>query len=104
YVSTVRSHLSTLFRYTTLFRSYMDLSVMHDNAQAIALYEKLGFRRVHFFGVKRKNPINEALFVGPTDDHALNPYARIIIDEARRDRKSTRLNSSHVKISYADFC
>src|SRR5690606_41137073 len=22
----------------------------------------------------------------------------------RRDRKSTRLNSSHVKISYADFC
>ncbi len=64
--------------------AYMDLSVMHDNAQAIALYEKLGFRRVHFFGVKRKNPINEALFVGPTDDHALNPYARIIIDEARR--------------------
>src|SRR5690606_41991218 len=23
---------------------------------------------------------------------------------ARKDRKSTRLNSSHVKISYADFC
>ncbi len=64
--------------------AYMDLSVMHDNAQAIALYEKLGFRRVHFFGVKRKNPINEALFVGPSDDHALNPYARIIADEARR--------------------
>lgn len=64
--------------------AYMDLSVMHDNDQAIALYEKLGFRRVSFFGVKRKNPINEALFTGPTDDHALNPYARIIIDEARR--------------------
>ena len=46
--------------------AYMDLSVMHDNEQAIALYEKLGFRRVHFFGVKRKNPINEALFVGPS--------------------------------------
>ncbi|MDA0742817.1 MAG: N-acetylglutaminylglutamine synthetase [Proteobacteria bacterium] len=64
--------------------AHMDLSVMHDNAQAIALYEKLGFRRVHFFGVKRKNPINEALFVGPSGDHALNPYARIIVDEARR--------------------
>src|SRR5690606_40777395 len=25
-------------------------------------------------------------------------------DPARRDRKSTRLNSSHVKISYAVFC
>lgn len=64
--------------------AYMDLSVMHDNDQAIALYEKLGFRRVSFFGVKRKNPINEALFTGPADDHALNPYARIIVDEARR--------------------
>lgn len=64
--------------------AYMDLSVMHDNEQAIALYDKLGFRRVHFFGVKRKNPINEALFVGPTEDQGLNPYARIIVDEARR--------------------
>lgn len=64
--------------------AHMDLSVMHDNDQAIALYEKLGFRRVSFFGVKRKNPINEALFVGPADDHDLNPYARIIVDEARR--------------------
>lgn len=64
--------------------AWMDLSVMHDNDQAIALYEKLGFRRVSFFGVKRKNPINELLFTGPADDHALNPYARIIVDEARR--------------------
>ena len=64
--------------------SYMDLSVMHDNVQAIALYEKLGFRRVGFFGVKRKNPINEALFTGPSEDAQLNPYARLIVDEARR--------------------
>ncbi|MFC0633948.1 N-acetylglutaminylglutamine synthetase [Brevundimonas balnearis] len=64
--------------------AFMDLSVMHDNDQAIALYEKLGFRRVSFFAVKRKNPINEALFVGPADDAGLNPYARIIVDEARR--------------------
>src|SRR5690606_41473621 len=26
------------------------------------------------------------------------------VETARRDRKSTRLNSSHVKISYAVFC
>jgi len=64
--------------------AWMDLSVLHDNDQAIALYEKLGFGRVSFFGVKRKNPINEVLFTGPADDHALNPYARIIVDEARR--------------------
>jgi GNAT-family acetyltransferase (TIGR03103 family) len=64
--------------------TYMDLSVVHDNEQAIALYEKLGFRRVPFFAVKRKNPINEPLFAGPAPAEALNPYARIIIDEARR--------------------
>src|SRR5690606_41656843 len=30
--------------------------------------------------------------------------AAIGLDEGRIDRKSTRLNSSHVKISYAVFC
>ncbi|WP_233712913.1 N-acetylglutaminylglutamine synthetase [Amaricoccus solimangrovi] len=65
--------------------SYMDLSVLHDNEQAIALYEKLGFRRVPVFAVKRKNPINEKLFAGPVaEDDRLNPYARIIVNEARR--------------------
>jgi GNAT-family acetyltransferase (TIGR03103 family) len=64
--------------------AYMDLSVLHDNEQAIALYEKLGFRRVPVFAVKRKNPINEKLFAGPATDEGLNPYARIIVDEARR--------------------
>ncbi len=64
----------------------LDLSVMHDNGPAIALYEKLGFTRVPVFCVKRKNPINEPLFSGPlsADHRALNPYARIIADEARR--------------------
>jgi GNAT-family acetyltransferase (TIGR03103 family) len=64
--------------------AFMDLSVLHDNEQAIALYDKLGFRRVPYFAVKRKNPINEPLFAGPPADEALNPYARIIVDEARR--------------------
>jgi GNAT-family acetyltransferase (TIGR03103 family) len=65
--------------------AYMDLSVMHDNTQAISLYEKLGFKRVQVFAVKRKNPINEPLFTGGQgDDDALNPYAKIIVDEARR--------------------
>ena len=65
--------------------AFMDLSVLHDNAQAIALYEKLGFVRVPIFSVKRKNPINERFFATPPEDYReLNPYARIIIDEARR--------------------
>jgi GNAT-family acetyltransferase (TIGR03103 family) len=66
-------------------RQYVDLSVMHDNAEAIALYEKLGFQRVPVFCVKRKNPINEPLFTPtPVGQTQLNPYATIIVDEARR--------------------
>jgi GNAT-family acetyltransferase (TIGR03103 family) len=67
-------------------RSYLDLSVLHDNERAIRLYERLGFERVPVLCVKRKNPINEPLFVGPpsADYERLNPYARIIADEARR--------------------
>jgi GNAT-family acetyltransferase (TIGR03103 family) len=71
-------------RFRARGRRYLDLSVMHDNEEALALYEKLGFERVPVFAVKRKNPINEPLFTAPAPDEALNPYARIIVDEARR--------------------
>lgn len=70
--------------YQTRGASYMDLSVMHDNSGAIALYEKLGFSRVPVFAVKRRNVINERLFIGADPAKSMNPYARIIIDEARR--------------------
>lgn len=75
--------LAQIFR--TRGRSYLDLSVTHDNEAAIGLYEKLGFLRVPVLAVKRKNAINEPLFThspGKVDD--LNPYARIIADEALR--------------------
>lgn len=66
-------------------RAYMDLSVAHDNAAAISLYEKLGFQRVPVLAVKRKNAINEPLFTPkPETVDDLNPYARIIADEASR--------------------
>jgi GNAT-family acetyltransferase (TIGR03103 family) len=66
--------------------AYVDLSVLHDNTPAIRLYEKLGFVREPVFCVKRKNPINERLFAAsPAEDLAqLNPYARIVADEAIR--------------------
>lgn len=76
--------------------AYMDLSVLHDNEQAIGLYEKLGFRRVPVFAVKRKNPINEKLFARPLEEYdALNPYARLIVDEAHR-------RGVHVEITDAE--
>jgi GNAT-family acetyltransferase (TIGR03103 family) len=66
-------------------RAYMDLSVAHDNGAAIALYEKLGFQRVPVLAIKRKNAINEPLFTPvPETVDDLNPYARIIADEATR--------------------
>ena len=64
-------------------RQFMDLSVIHDNHQAKALYEKLGFEPVKTFSIKNKNAYNEALFIGPDIEDDLNPYARIITDEAR---------------------
>ena len=70
--------------YFTRGRGYVDLSVMHNNEQAITLYEKLGFERVPVFCVKTKNPINEPLFTAPQPEAELNPYAEIIINEARR--------------------
>ncbi len=66
-------------------RDFMDLSVMHDNEAVIGLYDKMGFQRIPVFCIKKKNAINEPLYVG-SDSRAdkLNPYARIIVDEARR--------------------
>jgi GNAT-family acetyltransferase (TIGR03103 family) len=70
--------------YVARGRAYMDLSVLHDNEVAIRLYERLGFVRVPVFCVKRKNGINEPLYAQPARDENLNPYARIVVDEARR--------------------
>jgi GNAT-family acetyltransferase (TIGR03103 family) len=70
--------------FITRGRTFMDLSVLHNNKSAIALYEKLGFQRVPVFCVKRKNIINEQLYISNDEEAKLNPYAKIIINEARR--------------------
>src|SRR3712207_7750243 len=77
---------STLFPYTTLFRS-----------RATALEEKLRGSRLD------DGDIQAAL--GTLDDLDVTWMADLHGSEAyRRDRKSTRLNSSHANISYAVFC
>ncbi len=63
---------------------YLDLSVMHDNEQALALYRQRGFEAVPAYCVKRKNPVNATLYMSPAETADLNPYAEIIVDEARR--------------------
>src|SRR5690606_39506093 len=55
---------------------------------------------------------DEALHEGAVLRGLLDPRLRLLLaeglagehDEPAADRKSTRLNSSHVKISYAGFC
>jgi GNAT-family acetyltransferase (TIGR03103 family) len=75
-------HMAEYF--ITRGRSYLDLSVMHDNREAIRLYERLKFKRINTFTVKNKNSFNEPLFIGTQPQEKLNPYARIITREAQR--------------------
>jgi len=62
--------------------SYLDLSVLHNNQQAKNLYRKLGVRTLSTFAIKRKNGINQPLFLGPGPEAGLNPYAQILVEEA----------------------
>src|SRR5438067_8313998 len=71
-----RQPRSTLFPYTTLFRSSPE-------------------SRNHALGGRRAGR------GGRRADHARRPDRA---HRRRQDRKSTRLNSSHVSISYAVFC
>src|SRR5690606_39490245 len=77
---------STLFPYTTLFRS---------------IFESFT-RFVRFFllnQVQAQQQIRLRILGGKRGQPAINSLGLLEID-----RKSTRLNSSHVKISYAVFC
>src|SRR3712207_7401657 len=83
---------STLFPYTTLFRSYAELVlgvVPQKTNIHIATY--LNKKKKYIYGI---NPYGGVF-------GNLNAYLKII---GGRDRKSTRLNSSHANISYAVFC
>src|SRR5690606_40971245 len=81
---------STLFPYTTLFRSGADHRDRRGPPHGRSGPRLLRFPR-HVPGVHAE--VREALRGGRGDGGA-----------GDGDRKSTRLNSSHVKISYAVFC
>src|SRR5690606_4445356 len=51
-------------------------------------------------GYRPKNPVT----LGPDELAEVEAFLNAIDDDDDVDRKSTRLNSSHVKISYAVFC
>src|SRR5690606_41914353 len=80
---------STLFPYTTLFRSPLITEVLlTDKVGALVAMSRLSSD--YWQGDEPK--VQEIVL--KTDTGV----------ERKRDRKSTRLNSSHVKISYAVFC
>src|SRR3989442_8591940 len=83
---------STLFPYTTLFRSlfYADKNVMIVGAKRADDGDGVI--------VKLLDAAGQARAVG------VWPAAYAFKLARRADRKSTRLNSSHVRISYAVFC
>src|SRR3712207_8001544 len=83
---------STLFPYTTLFRSPL------QGAAA-----RLGAVRGGGQGVRRPRHRGEPEAEPRPDAEAEGGLGRQP-DQGRRDRKSTRLNSSHANISYAVFC
>src|SRR5436305_11115575 len=80
---------STLFPYTTLFRSFGSRQSL-DCSVGEAAHNQIHFPHAAM-------PSAEQEFA-PTRIQSLAPRL------ASRDRKSTRLNSSHVRISYAVFC
>src|SRR3712207_8828770 len=95
---------STLFPYTTLFRSDVGLEV--DLAQQAVEREVLRLRqRVRAAVGLAGRRVGRALLV----DAALGRVVAVRVDAIPRvavdavDRKSTRLNSSHANISYAVF-
>src|SRR2546430_6468927 len=85
---------STLFPYTTLFRS-------------VITSMKEGFAVVSFdtMRILSTNPAMEQMLGYEKNELAGRHFSEIQAgNEQERDRKSTRLNSSHSQISYAVFC
>src|SRR5256885_13230873 len=79
---------STLFPYTTLFRSSMKLA-----SNGLSPYTTSALNQSSLYH-RVSGPLVSAVIAGVS----------VGSPEEQRDRKSTRLNSSHLVISYAVFC
>src|SRR2546430_4344569 len=91
---------STLFPYTTLFRSRE--AVEAPQAEALARREALATldRALETIDVTRR----AVLVLHEIEEMTAPAIAGILQIPLNTDRKSTRLNSSHSQISYAVFC
>src|SRR5690554_7065375 len=101
---TRRPPCSTLFPYTTLFRSLdIDDQILFgsDLLAAPVLEPGARTRRLYLPAGEWIDFWRSVRFVEA--DGSFEPVGAEVLDGGR-DRKSTRLNSSHVRISYAVFC
>src|SRR5262245_62620618 len=93
----------TLFPYTTLFRSMADRLVQAYQMAA-------GLKQAWFAtGVNTKFPNDDSLVDDGSAVDGRSPLTgadvnNVVSVTVSLDRKSTRLNSSHLGISYAVFC
>src|SRR2546430_3941731 len=86
---------STLFPYTTLFRSKIPIHLAYLKARA----------REQMPQLSAEIPAHlERLYVALAVHVVDQLRFAHLIEPAHADRKSTRLNSSHSQISYAVFC
>src|SRR5690554_7378046 len=84
---------STLFPYTTLFRSRIE-AITGDTAKQYFIDRSESFASIQKALNNVKDPVKA---VESLQEENQGLHRQI-------DRKSTRLNSSHVRISYAVFC
>src|SRR5256885_9537975 len=89
---------STLFPYTTLFRSG---SIFYPD-QRMSRMEALRSYTINAAYAGFDETIKGSLKAGKLAD--ITVLSRDIMTVPEEDRKSTRLNSSHLVISYAVFC
>src|SRR5690625_3537656 len=71
-----------------------------------AAFIEIGHERAAFLQVSDIVPCPEPMPEGEMQrvEKCLKSGERVLVQVVREDRKSTRLNSSHVAISYAVFC
>src|SRR5207253_7470725 len=92
-----RPHSSPLFPYTTLFRSYLTLRISGAASGIKGTYENCASR-------PPLQRLVDGISQQELSDMFLPVQGLLNLDAMTKDRKSTRLNSSHVAISYAVFC
>src|SRR5690606_42008719 len=92
-ISLTHAQMCTPGPNTTLFRSEARIQVQYDKKR----------RRIYLVGIAKRSKVLERYRLAMALEGVLQT-GYPAYTPVPRDRKRTRLNSSHAKISYAGFC